>query len=124
MNTISVVPSHDRYQPSHCHITTTKGIYNLPLDEILFIESQQKKSMVHTKNGVLPLSLPLYRVKKALPASFFLQTHRSFLVNLNNISYIDKQKDPWTIHFFSTEKQAYISRSFRHQIMDAVILSD
>lgn len=121
MNTISVASSCDKaHHPSYCHITTTKGIYNLPLNEILFIESHQKKSILHTKNGVLPLPIPLYRIRKALPAPIFLQTHRSFLVNLNNISYIDKQKDPWTIHFFMTEKHAFISRSFRHQVMDAL----
>lgn len=121
MNTFVVVSSHDRsQQPSHCHIATSKGIYKLPLKEILFIESHQKKSILHTKNGMLPLPIPLYRIKTALPAPSFLQTHRSFLVNLQNISYIDKQNDPWTIHFFATEKNAFISRSFRHQVMDAL----
>ena len=124
MNTFSVADFRSKVPPSHCHITTTKGIYNIPLDDILFIESCQKKTIIHLKYGTLPLPLPLYHLKNALPAPLFLQTHRSYIINLNNISYIDKQKDPWVVSFYATKKQAYISRSFRHQVMAAVTLSD
>lgn len=120
MNIFSISEYSEKSQPSHCHITTSKGIYNVPLQDIFFIECHQKKSLVHTKAGILTLSLPLYRMKETLPPVVFLQTHRSFLVNLKNISHIDKQKDPWTISFFGYKEHAFISRSFRHQVMDAV----
>ena len=120
MSTFSVTDHKDRPQPSFCHITTSKGIYNLPLDDIFFIECHQKKSFVHTKAGVLILPVPLYRLKDALPASLFQQTHRSFLVNLKNISRIDKQKDPWNISFLGYQEHAFISRSFRHHFRKAV----
>lgn len=105
---------------AHCHIITTKGIYNIPLADILFIECSQKKSLVHFRKKILSLPIPLYRFKEVLPASVFLQTHRSYLVNRKNISYIDKQKDPWTISFFHSSEHAFISRSFRHQIIESV----
>lgn len=120
MNTISISANPDQPHSSFCHISTAKGIYNIPLDDIFFIDSFQKKSILHTAAGILPLPIPLYRLKESLPASIFLQTHRSFLVNLKKISQIDKQKDPWTISFFGTEERAFISRSFRQQVIDAV----
>ena len=120
MNTLSVANHNDQSYPSHCHINTKKGIYNIPLTNILFIESHQKKSLVHLKQETLILHLPLYRLKEALPSELFLQTHRSFLVNLKNISHIDKQKDPWTVYFFDSQKCAYISRSFRHHVMKSI----
>ncbi|MBQ2924878.1 MAG: LytTR family transcriptional regulator [Anaerotignum sp.] len=120
MNTFSVAKYDDTVQPSHCYINTSKGIYNIPLSEILFIECYQKKSLAHMKRETLILPIPLYRLKEALPAALFLQTHRSFLVNLQNVSHIDKQKDPWTVFFFDSQECAYISRSFRRQVMEAV----
>ena len=120
MNIFSTSDYNDPPLPSHCHITTTKGIYNIPFEDIFFIECRQKKSLIHTKSEILILPLPLYRMKEALPSAIFLQTHRSFLVNLKNVSHIDKQKDPWTISFFGYEEHAFISRSYRHQVMDAV----
>ncbi len=120
MSTFSITDHKDSPQPAYCQITTSKGIYNIPLDDIFFIECHQKKSFVHTKAGILILPVPLYRLKDALPASLFQQTHRSFLVNLKNISHIDKQKDPWTISFFGCKEHAFISRSFRHHFRKAV----
>ena len=120
MHTIFITGHSNNIQPSYCHITTTKGIYNIPLKEILFIECHQKKSFIHMRQETLILPMPLYRLKESLPDSIFLQTHRSFLVNLQNISHIDKQKDPWTISFFGCEEHAFISRSYRHQVMAAV----
>lgn len=113
------IPS-DKIGPTYCHITTTKGIYNIPLQEIFFIECSQKKSKLHTSAGILTLPIPLYQLKEIFPPSIFLQTHRSFLVNLKRISRIDKQSDPWTIFFFGSKENAYISRSHRHQVIDAV----
>ncbi|MDO4530780.1 MAG: LytTR family DNA-binding domain-containing protein, partial [Bacillota bacterium] len=98
--------------------------YNVPLEDILFIECRQKKAILHTKTEELTIGVPLYRLGEELPAPHFLQCHRSFLVNLKNIAYLDKHRDPWTIFFFSSKKKAFISRSFRHQVMDAVALSD
>ena len=118
MAVISV--TDDKPCPTHCHITTPKGIYNIPLSEIFFIECYQKKSKLHTSGGILTLPIPLYQLKEILPSAIFLQTHRSFLVNLNRISHINKQSDPWTIFFFGSKENAYISRSHRHQIIDAV----
>lgn len=120
MSTFSITEHNGSPQTSYCRITTSKGIYNIPLDDIFFIEYHQKKAFVHTKTGILILPAPLYRLKDALPAALFQQTHRSFLVNLKNISHIDKQKDPWTISFFGYKEHAFISRSFRHQVMKAV----
>lgn len=105
---------------TYCRISTTKGIYNIPLDEILFIESRQKKSTIHLSSGVLTLPIPLYRLRETLPASDFIQTHRSFIVNLKNIAYIDKTKDTWVIFFFSSDKTAFISRSYRRNVMVAI----
>ena len=104
----------------HCCISTTKGIYNIPLDEILFIESRQKKSTIHLTSGVLTLPVPLYRLRETLPASDFMQTHRSFIVNLKNIAYIDKTKDTWVIFSFSSDKTAFISRTYRRDVMVAI----
>lgn len=120
MNMISLSEQKDKTHCTHCHIHTTKRIYNIPLEDILFIESCQKKSVIHTAAETICLPLPLYRIREILPAAFFLQTHRSFLVNMNNISHIDKQTDPWTVFFFHSEKQAYISRRFRQTVTDAV----
>ena len=104
----------------HCLISTSKGIYNIPYEDILFVESGQKKSIFHLTKETLSLPVPLYRIREILPGSCFVQTHRSFIVNLHKISYIDKTKDPWMICFFGSDKTAFVSRSFRNDVLRSI----
>jgi DNA-binding LytR/AlgR family response regulator len=55
-----------------------------------------------------------------LPKETFVQTHRSFIVNLKNASSIDKSQNPWTISFFGSEQLAFVGRSFKDNIMQII----
>lgn len=99
-------------------IDTAKGIFSVPYEDILFIEIVLKKTIVHTKNGEYVFPLPLYKVKEDLRCPYIIQTHRSFLVNLHNISQIDKSKSPWEISFFQSDEHAYISRHFKKAFLE------
>ena len=104
----------------HCRISTAKGIYNIPYDDILFVESTLKKSLIHTIHGSITVPIPLYRVREVLSEPLFIQTHRSFIINLKNTSFIDKTKEPWTISFFGSGKTAFVSRSYRKEVMEII----
>ncbi|WMI80168.1 LytR/AlgR family response regulator transcription factor [Anaerotignum sp. MB30-C6] len=94
-------------------VNTPKGLYNLPYNDILYVESAMKKSIVHLKSDAIHVPYPLYQVRKLIPEKNFVQTHRSFIVNLDNISYVDKSKEPWGIFFFGSDKEAFVSRSHK-----------
>ncbi|MFV0315079.1 MAG: LytR/AlgR family response regulator transcription factor [Anaerotignum sp.] len=104
---IHLVP-HNFFQ-----IDTPKGLHNLPHNDILYIESTMKKSIIHLKNDVIHVPQPLYQVKSLVPDKNFIQIHRSFIVNLNNISHVDKSTEPWSVHFFHSKKEAFVSRSHK-----------
>ena len=90
--------THD--EPLYCRISTQKAIYKIPNQDIL--------------------SVPLYRILEVLPKETFVQTHRSFIVNLKNASSIDKSQNPWTISFFGSEQLAFVGRSFKDNIMQII----
>ena len=104
----------------HCRINTAKGIYNIPYNNILFVESEQKKTVFHLANSTICLPIPLYRIRETLSEPYFVQTHRSFIINLKNVSYIDKTKDPWVISFFGSNKKAFVSRSFKKDVLKVI----
>lgn len=109
---------HD--EPLYCRISTKKAIYKIPHREILFIESEHKKSIIHLSEDTICVPIPLYRIREALPEETFVQTHRSFIVNLKNAAYIDKSRNPWAISFFGTEQLAFVGRSFKKNILQIV----
>ncbi len=101
-------------------LNTAQGIHNLHYDELLFVETVLKKSIFHTKTQELTSALPLYKIKNALHSNHIMQTHRSFIVNLNNISYLDKRKNPWEISFCYTEQKAYVGRNYKKAVLEAL----
>ena len=111
----------DDATPPFCLIQTSQRILSIPLDRILFVESRQKHSIIHLEDLSISLSIPLYRILQELPSEHFLQTHRSFLVNLRKISHIDKHKDPWVVSFTVSDKTAFVSRSFRKDLLRSIL---
>lgn len=103
-----------------CQIYTAKGIYSFPYEEILFIEIVMKKTIFHLRTKEIAFSMPLYKIREALQSSYMVQTHRSFIVNLSNISYLDKTKSPWELSFFHSDQHAYVSRSYKQQFLSAI----
>ena len=54
-------------EPLYCRISTQKAIYKIPYQDILFIESEQKKSVIHLLKKTICVSVPLYRILEVLP---------------------------------------------------------
>lgn len=90
------------------------GYYvKLLFSEILWIEAARSYCCIETtgkKNYVV--TYPLAEVKKKLPSSIFIQTHRSYLVNMNkidkfigNVLYIGNKSIP-------------ISRKLKKEVLD------
>lgn len=101
----------------HCRIRTAKKYYDISYEDILFIECECKKSVIHTKQGKVTVPVPLYRIKQELPTDIFVQTHRSFIVQLENMVSIDKTREPWEISFADSAERAVVSRSYRKEFL-------
>ncbi len=99
---------------------TPQGVAIVPYDDILFIEIVLKKTILHTKDRTLAVALPLYKVRNAIECETMVQTHRSFIVNLHNISFLDKSKNPWELSFFQSAEHAYVSRHYKQDFLHAI----
>lgn len=96
-------------------------IHNLYLDEILCVESVGKRSTIHTCDRSISTYLTLVKLKEKLPNEYFIQSHRSFIVNINNISFVNKSHDTWEIHFYNSSSIiALVSRSHHHSFRDSL----
>ncbi len=67
------------------------GKITLPLGEIRFVEVFRRELAVHCKDGrALSCAGPLHAVLAELPAEDFCRCHRSYVVNLNQVSGVRK----------------------------------
>ena len=60
--------------------------YNVQLDEILYIESVDKKTFLYTTGHVLQTEKRLYELEELLDEKTFFRASKSVIVNLNKIT--------------------------------------
>ena len=71
-------------------VNCESGSVSLPLRDIHYIEIQGHTAMLHTADRVLVVRRGLDELEKGIGHPDFLRCHRSFLVNMNHIHWLDK----------------------------------
>ena len=86
--------------------------YYLPLDEILFFETEAGHIRVHTKDQVYLAKQKLYELEETLPGTF-MRVSKSTILNTNHIFSITKNLAAASVvEFMGTHKQVYVSRYY------------
>ena len=81
------------------------------LKDILYFERISSKVFIHTVNDQISVSSTLSSIEEKLNDRNFYRTHRSFLVNLQNVKEVGIVGDRiYKINFIRGDKIAYISR--------------
>lgn len=91
------------------------------VDEIIFVEVFIRTSIIHTINGSFTIDyLSLKKLNSMIEDKNVLQSHRSYLVNTQYISKIEKTNDKtsYKIYFCNTDKTAYLGNHYKKCIMD------
>lgn len=81
----------------------------LPTEDILYIEKEGRKTLVHLVNVQYETTDSLQELEGKLPENFH-KTHRSFLVNLKKVIKVESVGETYLAHFSGTDKVAYISK--------------
>ncbi len=91
-------------------------IYSVDITNIDYFEAANKKMILRTINQEYEYYDNFENVKSFLP-DYFLRTHKSFLVNMNNVKNIDF-KEMWLS--FKDGAVAYISRGYKKDVEDYI----
>lgn len=70
---------------------TDVGIRKLVLKDILYIETEKHRTLVHTNEKMIKCNNTMREMESILDASWFFRCHNSYIVNLDEISRIDKK---------------------------------
>lgn len=85
------------------------------LEDILFLESQLRHIKIHTKDKeYLVKNISIKKVLEKIASKEFIQIHRAYVVNMNNIKEIIKDgSQAWEVKFKSYEKMAYVGKTYK-----------
>ena len=95
-------------------LTFYKGAqeYYLPLEEILFFETDSEQIYAHTTNDAFRVKYKLYELEDILP-HFFIRAAKGTIVNATKIYAINRNLTSSSqVKFAGTHKQIYVSRHY------------
>lgn len=86
--------------------------YYLPLESILFFETQEKVIYAHTANDMYQVKYRLYELEEFLPGHF-MRISKSTILNINQVYSIQRNLTASSVvEFQNTHKQVYVSRYY------------
>lgn len=96
------------------HIKADKKNYNIPAENILYIEGVDNYIKIKTTSNSLICYESLAGMEKELPTDTFIRIHRSFIVNINKI-------DHYTSSYIQLdERQFTIGRNYKEEVMSCL----
>jgi DNA-binding LytR/AlgR family response regulator len=99
-------------QPGHILLTAGKRAHKVPFQDITFVESMGDYVKVFINTKPLVVHQTLQDMERKLPADMFMRVHRSFIISLNHIKYIEGNMVK------IDEVMIPVSDSYRRQFMD------
>lgn len=85
--------------------------YYLPLEEVLFFETDERELQVHTADNVYRTRYKLYELEELLPGCF-MRVSKSAILNVNRIYSITRSLSSCEVEFQNSHKQVYVSRTY------------
>lgn len=87
-------------------IETKQGIHTLPSSDIITVEAQGRKVIIHTTSQDFESIHTMQYWADTLPKNCFFQTHRSFIVNFEHIASFDHT----LVHMTDNQFHAYLTK--------------
>lgn len=92
--------------------------YYLPIDSILFFETDNQCIMAHTADDAFEVRYKLYELEKLLPTNF-VRISKSSIVNCKKVYSVNRNLTAGScIDFLGTHKKIYVSRSYYKQFKE------
>lgn len=107
LDDVSLSPS----QSNRIVIKDGSKIKIIPAQEILYLEAADDYVKVHTKDGYFLKNKTMAHFEKALDTAQFARTHRSYIINLSQITRIDPYEKDGHVAILRNGTKVPVSRS-------------
>lgn len=102
-------------EDEYIFVKSEKQLKKIYLKEILYVESMENYIIIHTLSSKEIVNTRLKSVLASLPEKYFLQVHRSYVVNLSQIKAIEGN-----LLLIAGDKIP-VTRTLREQVYKAII---
>ncbi len=104
---------------AHLFLKKNNLFHRIHLNEICHVEGEGNYAIFYTKDDKFISRQTLNKIETILPEQIFFRTHRSFIINLNQIKSFDIKDN---LILMANDQQVLISRNKKQQTLDKLNL--
>jgi two-component system LytT family response regulator len=106
---------------SHIFVQKSEKLFNLPVEEIIFLEASGDYTVITTKNDQFVSSSGIGKLEEILNPDTFIRVHRSTIINLNYLKEIERHFNGGMVVKMQNGKSFPVSRTYAKLIRKKVV---
>ena len=106
---------------SHIFVQKSEKLFNLPVEEIIYLEASGDYTVISTKNDQFVSSSGIGKLEELMNPDIFIRVHRSTIVNLNFLKEIERHFNGGMIVKMQNAKSFPVSRTYAKMIRKKVV---
>lgn len=113
--------NHKGSYDSHIFVQKSEKLYNLPVEEIVYLEASGDYTIISTKNDQFVSSSGIGKLEEMMNPDTFIRVHRSTIVNVNYLKEIERHFNGGMVVKMLSGKSFPVSRTYAKQIRKKVV---
>jgi two-component system LytT family response regulator len=106
---------------SHLFVQKSEKLFNLPVEEIIFLEASGDYTIITTKTDQFVSSSGIGKLEEILNPGTFIRVHRSTIINLNFLKEIERHFNGGMVVKMQSGKSFPVSRTYAKEIRKKVV---
>lgn len=106
---------------SHIFVQKSEKLFNLPVEEIIYLEASGDYTIISTKNDQFVSSSGIGKLEEIMNPDTFIRVHRSTIINLNHLKEIERHFNGGMVVKMQNGKSFPVSRTYAKLIRRKVV---
>ncbi len=115
------IKSDSRTFESHIFVQKSEKLFNLPVEEIVYLEASGDYTIITTKNDQFVSSSGIGKLEEIMDPDTFIRVHRSTIINLNYLKEIERHFNGGMVVKMQSGKSFPVSRTYAKLIRKKVV---
>lgn len=120
LGSLRTVPPRTSYD-SHIFVQKSEKLFNLPVEEIIYLEASGDYTVISTKNDQFVSSSGIGKLEEIMNPDTFIRVHRSTIVNVNFLKEIERHFNGGMVVKMQNGKSFPVSRTYAKLIRKKVV---
>ncbi len=116
----SLKPENRNFE-SHIFVQKSEKLFNLPVEDIVYLEASGDYTIITTKNDQFVSSSGIGKLEEIMDPDTFIRVHRSTIININMLKEIERHFNGGMVVKMQNGKSFPVSRTYARSIRKKVV---